>query len=335
MKRAPHFLLALGGVVSGLLVGELLCRCFGWFPPPMLVATEETPLTDQPYSRRRQAHFAAENRAWADRGIPLQELGYRTPHTLATGANGVVVLGDSFTAARQVPEGAGYVALPQKAWAPLPVVNMAVGGAGLDNMNYQLGSFIDALKPRLVVCAIYAADLWRHQPDWLQMRNRPVARLEHGRLRYLPAIEAVEHPFLYYHSRLYQMDHYLFRKSRDQWASNFLTFGGLYQINEALLREMKTACDRHRARLMVMFIPSRTTLDNGALLFEWTRPRAIDRICGLLGIPLLDLTAHLKTNPAAYYQRGDPHFNAEGHRLAFGRLRQFIAEHRLLDEVAK
>lgn len=335
MNRAKRCLLTMGGVLLALAMVELFCRCLGLFVPPMLLAAENAPATDKPYSRRWQLHFAAENRAWAEKGVPLKELGYQTAHTLATGAKGVLVLGDSFTASRRMPPGTGYAHLIERDLAPLPVVNLGAGGSGLDNMNYQLRSFVDALKPRLVVCSIYAADLWRHEPDWLQVRNRPVARLEDGRVRYVPAVEAVEHPFLYYHSRLYQMDNYLFRKGREQWASNYLTFGGLYRLNETLLREMKSACDRHGARLMVMFIPSRTSLEANALLFEATRPRALYRICGLHDIPLLDLTDRLHPRPSAFYKQGDPHFNEEGHRLAFARLREFITERRLLEGLAK
>lgn len=335
MNRAKRCLLALGGMSLGLVLAEVACRCLGLFVPPMRVAAVETPITDKPWSRLWQPHFAEENRAWAEKGVPLDELGYRTSHTLATGTNGVVVLGDSFTASRRMPPKTGYAYLIEQNLAPLPVVNLGAGGSGLDNMNYQLRSFIDALKPRLVVCSIYAADLWRHNPDWLQIRDRPVGRLEEGRVRYVPAVEAVAHPFLYNHSRLYQMDNYLFRKSRDQWASNYLTCGGLYRLNEALLREMKSACDRHGARLMVMFIPSRTALEAHTLFFEWTRPRALYEICRLHDIPLLDLTGTLRPRPSAFYKEGDPHFNAEGHRLAFNRLRQFIPEHRLLNGPAR
>ncbi|MBM3892168.1 MAG: hypothetical protein FJ388_23890, partial [Verrucomicrobia bacterium] len=134
MKRIKHCLLILGGLLMGLVMAEVLCRCLHLFVPPMLLAKDDMPATEKPYSRRRQAHFAAENRLWADKGISLKELGYRTSHTLATGTNGVVVLGDSFTAARQVPEGTGYVELLQRASMPLPVVNLGVGGSGLDNM---------------------------------------------------------------------------------------------------------------------------------------------------------------------------------------------------------
>ncbi|MCX7824541.1 MAG: SGNH/GDSL hydrolase family protein [Verrucomicrobiae bacterium] len=335
MRRAKHGLLALGGLLLVLMMAEVLCRCFDVFVPPMLLAKDDAPVTEKPYSRRRQAHFAAENRSWANQGVPLRELGYRTSHTLATGTNGVVLLGDSFTAAREAPEGASYAELLQQVLAPTPVVNMGVGGSGLDNMNYQLRSFVDALRPRLVVCSVYAADLWRHEPDWLQMRNRPVARLEGGRINYVSACQALRHPFLYYHSRVYQMDNYLLRKSREQWASNFLTLGSLYRLNEALLGDMKSACDRHHARLMVMFIPSRTSLENGALVLKWTRPRALRRICSLYDIPLLDLTPRLQAKPSAYYKPGDVHFTEEGHRLAFVRLREFIAEHRLLEAPAE
>jgi len=309
---------------------EVLCRCLHLFVPPMLLAKADASPDGHAHSRLWQGHFAEENRIWAAKGVPLNELGYHTPLTLATASNGVLVLGDSFTAARDVQEGEGFAELLQQSLAPQPVVNLGVRGAGMDNMAYQLRNFADDLKPRLVICAVYADDLRRQQPDWLLISNRPVGCLIGGHLSFLPASEAVAHPFLYYHSRVYQIDNYTLRKKREQLASTRLTFGPLYSLNDAVLMDMKSNCQRYRSQFMVMFIPSRHVLLSNSFVQALARPVALQRMCRLHQVPFLDLTASLHDEPASHFLPDDRHFNKKGHRTAFNQLRQFITEHRLL-----
>lgn len=332
MRYVKRCLLIVAGLLLGLAILEVLCRCFLLFVPPMRLGEEDKPRALSPYSRRWQPHFAEENRMWAERGIPLRELGYKTPYRLDTGTRGVVVVGDSFTAAAGVKEEEGYVELLRRTWTPMPVVNLGAVGSGLDNMNYQLRSFVDGLKPRLVVCAVYADDLQRHRPDWLLVRNRPVGFLRDGKVAYAPASEVLGNSFLYYHSRTYQIYNYALRKKYDEWASNFLTFGSIYRLNEALLREMHLACERHKSQLVVVYIPSRKQLEKGGIFRSLTRPRSLARICREQGIPFLDLTPDLESEPSEYYLPNEIHFSTEGHRLTSSRLIQFLRENQLFGE---
>ena len=118
MRYWKRCLLLLVGVFMGLVLVEVLARCFHLFPPPMLLGKEDTPRQSTPYSRRWQSHFAEENRMWADKGIALRELGYATPYHLRNATQGIVVLGDSFTAGIGVREEEGYVDLLRAARAP-------------------------------------------------------------------------------------------------------------------------------------------------------------------------------------------------------------------------
>jgi len=349
VKRGFQWLLALGGFLLGLLLVEVLCRLFNLYIPPMLLAVEDTPgdyrkanhvrlleAAGAPSDgklpfRRHQPLFAEENCRRAMQGVPLKDLGYHTSYTVANGTNGVIILGDSFAQAVHIREEEGFAERLKQSLAPLPVVNLGLAGTGLENMAYQLRSFAAVLKPKLVVCALFADDLRRQRPDWFLVRNRPVGCLRAGQLTYLPASEAVEHPFLYYNSRIYQADNYLLRKPREQWMSNFLRFGSIYRLNEALLRDMKSVCQQNKAQFMVMFIPSRRGLEASALLSSITRPAALYELCRLYQIPLLDLSASLHEKPSSFYLAGDTHFNGEGHRVAFAQLNQFLSEHRLLE----
>ena len=330
MHNFKYLLLASTSFLMALASVELLCRVFGLFLPPMAFGTDDLPRAVAPYSRTWQAHFAEENRRWADQGVVLHDLSYKTSFDLSSGVGGVLVVGDSFTVGMGVRPEEGYVDLLQRALAPMPVVNLGANGAGLDNMNYQLRSFADALKPKLVISAVYADDLRRHEPDWLLLKNRPVAVVDGDRIAYPNAEEAIPNRFPYYHSRLYQIYNYVVRNRLAQWTSNYLTSGESYRLNAALLREMKTTCDRLGARLLVMYIPSRKRMEHGAVFLELTRPRSLEQICSELHIPLLDLTPDLEPRPADFYLREDVHFNPEGHRLAFNRLTQSVEQQHLL-----
>ena len=334
-RRLQRCLLVLAAFLVGLLLVEGLCRCLHLFVPPMLLAKDDIPAAGHPHSPYCRGHFAEENRLWAAKGVPFKELGYRSPYTLATATNGVLVLGDSFAFAQGVRE--GFAELLQQSLAPQPVVNLGVDGAGLDNMAYQLRNFVDALKPRLVICAVYADDLRRQQPDFMLTRNRPVGCLRAGQLTFLPASEALPHPFLYYHSRVYQIDNYILRKRREQLAANLLTFGPLYSFNDTLLLEMKSLCQQHNSQFMVMFIPMYYIIMSNSFVKKFAEPVALRRMCRLHQIPFLDLTPSLQDQTASFYLSlpNDRHFNEKGHRSAFDQLRQFINANHLLEPTAQ
>jgi len=301
----------------------------------MLLAVDYTPTNSLPYSRPQQAFFAEENRHWAETGIPLRDLGYRTPYTLTTASNGVLFLGDSVTAGQGVPERVVFVELLRQALTPLPVVNMAVIGAGTENMDYQLRNFADACRPRLVICVVSGDDLRRLNADWLMMRNRPVGCLRDGALTWLPAYEAISQPFLYYHSRIYQIDNYLLRRKREQWIGITLPFGRIYSLNDAYFGDMASVCRRNHSQLLVVYNPPRRSLTWPAWLQKLSEPVTIRRICQKYQVPLFELTPRLLHQPDSYYLPNEGHFNETGHRMAFEELSRYISEQHLLEPPAE
>jgi lysophospholipase L1-like esterase len=297
----------------------------------MLMAVEYSSTNGLPYGRPQQVYFAEENRHWADTGIPLRDLGYRNPYTLTTASNGLLFLGDSVTAGQGVPENVTFVELMRQTLAPLPVVNMAVIGSGTENMDYQLRNFADAIHPRLVICVVSGDDLRRLNADWLMMRVRPVGDLRDGALTWLPAYEAVSQPFLYYHSRIYQIDNYLFRKRREQWMGLSWPHGRIYALNDAYFGDMAAICRRINAKLVVVFNPPRPSLTWPAWLQKISAPVTLRRICEKYQVSLFDLTPRMLHQPDSYYLPNEGHFNETGHRMAFEEISRYISEQHLLD----
>jgi hypothetical protein len=315
---------------------EIICRLSGQFVPPLWLARQKYNQQQGQqyiYPSDNPALYASHNRLLHLNGKSLADLGYRTKYSKDTGRNGVLIVGDSMAAGLTVQVEESFASLLDIALAPVPVVNLGVIGAGLENMHYQLEMFVDLLTPRLVIAAIYADDLRRHGPDWLLKLDRPTAILENGRIRYVLPEEAIRHRFLYYHSRLYQIDNYWIRTYRERISSHLFTYGYLYKLNASLIQQMRIMANRYKGHLLIVFIPSRKQLENRVAKFIW--PRALYKICRDEGIPLLDLTSRLAVNPGSYYNAwgGVHHLNAQGHLAAYESIRKYMDEKHLLGEV--
>jgi hypothetical protein len=165
-RRAPQ-LIALGiGVVLSLAFAEIVLRIVR----PAQLSRIEYPCIYEPdpelgfhyipgSSGAVSGHFEIDNR------VEINSLGFYDDEPLPPGASSLRVLavGDSFTAAMNVPRGDVWTAVVERelrarGYSSADVVNLGIDGTGTDVHVREIERFLPRLRPQLVVLAFYGND---------------------------------------------------------------------------------------------------------------------------------------------------------------------------------
>ena len=83
----------------------------------------------------------------------------------------VLVIGDSFSFGSDADDSSIWPTQLEKLSAKLQVINLAVGGYGIDQMWITLDEEFDTYKPDLVIFAIYGDDFHRTRLDFFDFRK--------------------------------------------------------------------------------------------------------------------------------------------------------------------
>ena len=160
-------LLLLGSTALGLSLAELVLR---WLRPPaasiihypcIYAEDERFGFRYLPESMGRvAAHFEIDNT------VRMNSIGFYDDEPAPPGASDLVVLavGDSFTAALNVPREAVWTAvlereLRSRGFPSADVINLGIDGTGTDVHRDVLRAFVPRFRPQVVVVAFYANDI--------------------------------------------------------------------------------------------------------------------------------------------------------------------------------
>ncbi len=270
----------------------------GWKLPPRETIVETKPDFSVTYRSNRQGFRS--NRDFA----------------LPTRKRRVVLLGDSYTMGTGVEHQETFAYLLQRRLRKTQSYNFGIGGFGIDQMWLTLRHYALAVEPDLVVLSFIRPNLrralsaYREGHDWLA---KPVFRLEGGELVPM-TIEnrpSALWRFAERHSHLLEIG----RRGEDSLGRHF-PIGYVWRLNRVLFERIRDDCQAAGVPLVVMYIP--VNRRSPAPMFE--------RQFARLGIPFLDLAAHLPADADRLYHPLDRHFNAAGHRFAADRLAEFLTE---------
>lgn len=240
--------------------------------------------------------------------------GFRAERPLSDGAQGVLLVGDSYTFGIGVALEETYGARLE-ARLGTPVHDLAMPGFALDQMVLQVERALATLAPELVVVGLCDADLARSQtaysiPNGL---NKPAFRLEGGRLEPRTADDRSSAPihFLEHRSRLWMalrqvLRHLGYRHPVGEW----------WTLNEALLERLRADCAAAGVPLVLVYVPT-----------PECRPfPTLARWAARAGVPLVDLAEDMRGVEGLFWPE-DRHFTPAGHARAAERLGQRIEEH--------
>jgi len=172
MKPGPHkklagnLLLALAALLAAVAAGELGLRLFK--PRPVMVQRQPAIyLRDEVLgSRYEPGASGLMHRCFEiDNLVRTNSLGYHdVEHEIAPGALHVAAIGDSFTAAFEVPRARGWTQLLQQrlragGYPGAEVVNLGQDHSGTDVHLEILRRYLDQHRPGVVLLAFYENDI--------------------------------------------------------------------------------------------------------------------------------------------------------------------------------
>ena len=364
LAGAAVILLAAASVAATLALLELVLRTLAPQPLGLSHRTREGLVLHVPNADVRYA------RSEFDHRIRINSIGLRDREVAIpkpAGTFRVLVLGDSYAEAKQVPlEEAFSERLEASLAAAYPgrrheVVNGGVSGYGTaDELRFYeiLGR---RLEPDAVVLAFAAGndleDNWSSRFfAWRdgRLEERPVKPLSEGERRRLRLREELASRFhLYqffrdrYHSVRWMLQPRREEVLREHRAGAFARdwdeeTRAAWAKTEALLARLHAAVRADGLRMLLVAIPLRMQVDDPEWqAFASATPHELDRdavqarlrdAAARMGIPFLDLLPALREAHAAaraYYEI-DGHLNARGHAITAARLLDALREHALL-----
>lgn len=274
------------------------------------------------------------------------------------------VVGDSFTFGLGVNDADTYVShLNTTAPGGELYMNFGIPGYSTDQEYLLLRRRVFDFSPHVVVLVTYLGnDLFDNQlPFPLQAdhakpyfelssgklvpKNSPVPRTAKPRQQaavdlrrvVLGETRASENPLMrrLENTELFQLVQRSFARGKDRrdlFPVFEKRFSGTLRLYDALLAKIQATCHRHDARLMLVLMGGRSFVErpgsNSAQFQDFFR-RRITTAARKMGIPVIDLAAHLKRysreNKARLFYPNEGHLNPEGNRVAAQYLAQKIA----------
>jgi len=274
----------------------------------------------------------------ADRNIP-----YRKP----AGVKRIVVLGDSFGMGYEVDLKDTFLArmneILRNSGINCETVNLSSSGYSNAEELIVLNNEGFRYEPDLVLLAWHASDLNEN------IRSN-LFKLENGKLvrnaaTYLPGVKIQE--FLYRHPlcRLFTDNSHLFNWLRDNAGRkmklilDYIRIGSKDNKNSkkiskikteeltlALLKEIKSRCDRERCKFMIFDIPTRRTRTEFVSVFPQVGDKNLNKFNYVN--PLKKFSEY--KGDLLYWERGHGHFTPEGCSLSGQVIAEFIIAHELL-----
>jgi lysophospholipase L1-like esterase len=292
-------------------------------------------------------------------GFVDREWGPRTP-----GRVRVVVLGDSFVQAAQVPLEDGFGRVLESILGPeVEVLSLGVPGAGTATALGVLERYALPLQPDLVLLGFLVGnDVLNASPLLEPKDDKPFLALEHGALVPTSPADTLARPWRL--GPLWRWSHAWRLVSREiarrHLAARRIALGaGLpldlrvhdpapspawdeaWAVTDALVGALAARCDRAGVRFATLLFPTAeeaTAVGRAAALTRWPAIAGWDldaarRRAGVLAAahgPVLDLqpafAAAEAADPAPLYFPEDGHWTARGHRVAAEAVAPFVAE---------
>jgi peptidoglycan/LPS O-acetylase OafA/YrhL len=272
-------------------------------------------------------------------GLPGPEI---QPIEKPPGLFRILIIGDAFTMPEGMEYDKAYPALLQQKFDPqrVQVINAGVTGYGPVEELPQLFELLPMLQPDLVVYEFFINEFEEVQIDPVD-RLKGIGLITEGASR---------------HRRLFstsQINAHLSR-ARERASETLRNKPGGWRYGKSLLQfyetgrrqmygpenlallgrylaEMKSACQRHGAELVIYFVPGAVAVSkpehidyfpwgvdlSDRSIYELDRPlNALRGLAAEIGLPVVDLTSHLKSNTVQpVYFPGSWHWNPEGHRV--------------------
>ncbi len=316
MARSLAVVLALASVLTGLVLAEGVCRYL-----------------ERTTSIRKERAGDDENPAWGWRGI--QRFG-----NLDTQRPRLMILGDSYTAARNVEEGSDYSTLLGKA---LQVEVFSYGGEGYSTaqelMVYR--RWARRVRPTAVLLQMSTNDFINNSAE-LEARS-----LINNNLKVRPYLENGEmvsrYPRFGGAVRAKLVNHYALGRrifyALDQGRAWFALRGFFATVENEIGRDMKGHAGYRRSieTTRLLLAQFRDEVQPAPLMVfpaDGLGPDApfkadLTEICARLGIPFLkelpDIVDAANSPAAPVYLKDDPHWSARGHTLATEQLAAWLS----------
>jgi hypothetical protein len=348
-SRILTSLLVLGGLAIALVFSEVAVRML--FPQPVGLSHQD--------EYGLAMHYPGITRYLSQYGhsVTMNNAGMRDREHLTAKPAGVfrvLLLGDSFTEALQVPFEASLPALlelelGQQTGRRVEVVNAGVSGWGTDDELRYLTTYGLAYQPDLVVVAMTLhndiSDNLRR--DWHTMRDGALVEQPHPRMSYWDFKLVTLKAYLASRFELYQLARRVrhrgeIRQIRNQLNAHIVQLCRAptpenirwgVQFTGLLLVRLKSVTDAAGARMAVVLLPLRVQLSDSSYaefvrsagatpqqMPAGTPQRLMEGIAGPLGIPVIDLLPAFQQwtadSLAPLYLEWDGHWNEAGHRLA-------------------
>lgn len=256
----------------------------------------------------------------AEYTVPVRtnSLGLRGPEAAP---GGLLCLGDSFTFGAQVPE--------ELTWCSrMGGANAGVGGYGTFEATLALNELRPELQPSQVVLAFYLGNDLRdnrnHERPPPPTSQAPVSPLGEG----LSALSRRLGQASYTWSALaaaWTLHNPDFRV--EEYADEMRPFLGLSEElrgpTARAFAELERSCRDLDCRVVLippLYVVEADRREATFRAFDMAPPEDIDalarEVTALTRLPVLDLTPALRAAEGPLYYRFDPHWNAEGHRVA-------------------
>jgi hypothetical protein len=202
----------------------------------------------------------------------------------------IVVVGDSFTWGTEVPCGHDWPSYLRRKKPSYNVVNLGVGGYGIDQMYMSLEESIGILQPDLVIMAFIEDNLKRSLLSFHGYK-KPRFVISHDRL--VNTVEQIEDLKTVYKEVLYRNqlaeqnlmgEFYLkpvFLKAKETLNSSIQdnSDNELFTLNERLVVESQRIADKNDSAFLLVYLPNGKNLirlggaDRGQEFLEFVRKR--------------------------------------------------------------
>lgn len=273
-------------------------------------------------------HLPHETRGWTPRpDLSLIRDGYRyTTNHLGQRAlkeyvydkaqYQVLIVGDSYTFGIDADDACVWPTMLQQMDHRLNVINLAVGGYGIDQMAITLQETIDFYRPNLVIAALVGEDVWRATLDFrdyqkpkfeiegdrLVLTHTPIGGLEAVYRETLQEVRAKRAPDLKY-IRLDNLFRNMYAAIRQRSAGDAVF---PYKLFSLLLERMRDTSGRAGAEFLAVYLAAGPEINNPK--HSSPEEAAFLDIVGRLNVP------HLDTRP--YFLQRDGHYISGHYRAA-------------------
>ena len=305
-------LLVMISTVLSLLIGELLLIPFKVFEPfPRYEVGEFEYLPQEFFIQDDQI-------GWKMKGTVH---GFRGPMRLnpLDTHKKVVLVGDSFTWGSNVEYNDTFGAIIDEELSKVVVYNLAMPGFGVDQIWLTLRHKALSLKPDLIIVGICDADFKRSQSAYrsLEGLSKPAYKLVEGQLIRKTKADQMPQPFRFLerNSRIWMGGRILLRAIGYQ-----VPFGEWWDLNEAILDEMRFEATAHDVPILFIYIPT----------VAWRSFPTLNNYMDRVQAHYLDLRGIAPSNYRELYDStASPHFNRNGHRFVATRILDWMKTHRL------